>query len=93
MNADQIIPKAKRRMIANHPFHACLLFRLRMEVASVPSMATDGSAIYYNPSWVEKHTVPEIEGVIAHECMHVAYCHHLRRPKWCSLKVWNEATD
>lgn len=93
MNANQIIPKAKRRMIASHPFHACLLFRLRMEVANVPSMATDGSAIYYNPSWVEKHTVPEIEGVLAHECMHVAYCHHLRRPKWCSPKVWNEATD
>ena len=92
MNADQIIQKAKARMIVSHPFHACLLFRLRIEVANVPSMATDGSAIYYNPAWVEKHTVREIEGVLAHECMHVAYCHHLRR-NGVDPKVWNEATD
>ena len=75
------IQKARRRMIQEHPFHACLLYRLAIvEAPSVTStMATDGKAIYYNPAWVDTLTVPEVTGVLAHECMHTAFGHHPHR--------------
>lgn len=75
------IKKARQRMIQEHPFHACLLYRLAIvEAPTVTStMATDGKSIYYNPAWIDTITVAEVTGVLAHECMHIAFGHHLRR--------------
>jgi len=55
-------------------------------------MATDGQRIVYNPALVEKLTPAELEGVLAHEVMHLALSHHCRRGER-DAQLWNQATD
>jgi predicted metal-dependent peptidase len=55
-------------------------------------MATDGRRILYNPAFVESLNAAELEGVLAHEVMHVALAHHCRRGERLR-KTWNEAAD
>ena len=88
------IQKAKQRMVQDHPFHACLLYRLNIVEASgqTQTMATDGKSIFFNPAWVDTLTVAEVAGVLAHECMHVAYGHHLRKGDR-DHSIWNQACD
>ena len=93
--AERLIAKSKKRMVRDHPFYTALLYR--MEIVStnqVRTMATDGKHIFYNPDWVVEKTVPEIVFVLAHECAHVAYCHHTRKLIGnYEHKLWNEACD
>ncbi len=88
------IAKARQRMIADHPFYACLLYRLQLveDAANTPTMATDGKSIFFNPAWVDSLTVPEVAGVLAHECAHIGYGHHLRKDGR-DHKLWNQACD
>ena len=88
------IQKAKQRMVQDHPFHACLLYRLNIAEAAgqTQTMATDGKSIFFNPAWVDGLTVAEVAGVLAHECMHVAYGHHLRKGDR-DHSLWNQACD
>ena len=80
MDAEKIIKAARKRLIRGHPFHACMSYQLKFTAtASVPAMATDGKHIYYNRGWVEQQSIPQAEGVIAHEIMHVTGYHHLRK--------------
>lgn len=54
--------------------------RLKMEPSdAVPTVATDGTRLMYNPAFVA--TLPDVElaGVMAHEVMHCALCHPYRR--------------
>jgi hypothetical protein len=55
-------------------------------------MATDGRRLVYNPAFVEKLAPAELEGVLAHEVMHVALAHHCRRGER-DTELWNRAAD
>jgi len=45
------IQKARTTLLLDHPFFGSLLFRLKgREHRSIPTMATDGVSLYYNPS-------------------------------------------
>ena len=93
MDAEKIIKAARKRLIRGHPFHACMSYQLKFTAtASVPAMATDGRHIYYNRGWVEQQSIPQAEGVIAHEIMHVAGYHHLRKGSR-DHALWNIACD
>ena len=61
-------------------------------MSGLPTMATDGRRLVYNPEFVAQLTPAELEGVIAHEVMHVALAHHCRRGDR-ELQLWNEAAD
>lgn len=56
------------------------------------TMATNGSAIWYNPRFVEILPDEELEGVLAHEVCHVAGLHPYRRGDR-QPAAWNIATD
>ena len=93
MDAEKIIQTARKRLIRGHPFHACMSFQLKFTATdSVPAIATDGKHIYYNRGWVEQQNIPQTEGVIAHEIMHVTGFHHLRRGAR-DHALWNIACD
>ena len=48
------IQKARTALVLDHPFFGSLLFRLKdCECRSIPTMATDGLSLYYNPDFVE----------------------------------------
>jgi predicted metal-dependent peptidase len=87
------IQKARTSLILDHPFFGSLLFRLKgRECRSVTTMATDGVSLYYNPDFVETLNAATLAGTLAHEVMHPALHHHVRR-SGRDPKRWNVACD
>ncbi len=78
---------------ARSAFFACLALRLKPVPSwDVPTMATDGRSLEYNPSFVAGLAADELLGVVAHEAMHCALGHHARRGAR-DLSRWNVACD
>ena len=87
------IQKARTTLLLDHPFFGSLLFRLKgRESRSIPTMATDGVSLYYNPEFVDTLNSATLAGVLAHEVLHPALQHHMRRSGRDSRR-WNEACD
>lgn len=88
-----IIAKAKTNLIVNHPFFATILLSMPMiQDDSIPTMGVNGEDIRYNKSFVESLTLKELVFVLAHEVMHCAFQHMLRRGHRNPAK-WNIAAD
>ena len=87
------IQKARTVLVLDHPFFGSLLFRLKgRECRSIQTMATDGLSLYYNPDFVETLNAATLAGTLAHEVMHPALHHHVRR-SGRDPKRWNMACD
>lgn len=87
------IQKARTALVLDHPFFGSLLFRLKgHECRSIQTMATDGVSLYYNPDFVETLNAATLAGTLAHEVMHPALHHHVRR-SGRDPKRWNMACD
>jgi predicted metal-dependent peptidase len=87
------IQKARTALVLDHPFFGSLLFRLKgRESRSIKTMATDGVSLYWNAEFVETLNAATLAGTLAHEVMHPALHHHVRR-SGCDPKRWNEACD
>jgi predicted metal-dependent peptidase len=59
---------------------------------AVPTLATDGRHIVYDPAFVNSLQPAELEAVLAHEVLHCALGHHCRRGQR-DPGLWNEAAD
>ena len=93
VNPEEKLCRARTQLLLNQPFFGTLCLRLKLVAMSgLPTMATDGRRLVYNPEFVAELTPAELEGVIAHEVMHVALAHHCRRGDR-ELQLWNEAAD
>jgi predicted metal-dependent peptidase len=89
----QRIQKARTTLLLDHPFFGSLLYRLKdRESRAVKTMATDGVSLLWNPEFVETLTAATLAGTLAHEVMHPALHHHLRR-SGRDPKRWNVACD
>jgi predicted metal-dependent peptidase len=87
------IQKARTALVLDHPFFGSLLFRLKdCECQSIQTMATDGVSLYYNPEFVATLNAATLAGTLAHEVMHPALHHHVRR-SGRDPKQWNMACD
>ena len=87
------IRKARTALLLDHPFFGSLLFRLKSEEdRAIPTMATNGVVLRYNPVFVDTLNAATLAGVLAHEVMHPALKHHTRRAKR-DPRRWNEACD
>lgn len=92
------ITKAKTKLVLKHPFFSiialAMIFRNAGEdgMHSIKTMATDAKHIWWNEEFVDKWTVLEICGVIAHEVLHVVFFHCFRRGNRNPL-LWNIACD
>src|SRR5947209_6324228 len=80
-------------LILHHPFIATPLLRLKL----VPdprrdTAAVDGRSIFYNEDFVDGLTFEKTIFLLAHEVLHVALAHHLRRGDR-HKKGWNAAAD
>lgn len=85
--------KARTTLLLDHPFFGTLLFRLGARPrSSIPTMATDGVSLFYNPEFVGTLNAAELAGVLAHEVMHPALQHHTRRGERDQSR-WNMACD
>jgi predicted metal-dependent peptidase len=87
------IQKARTALLLDHPFFGSLLYRLKdRESRAVKTMATDGISLLWNPEFVGTLTTATLAGTLAHEVMHPALHHHLRR-SGRDPKRWNIACD
>lgn len=74
-------------------FFATIAMRLKMVAATdLPTAATDGRQIRYNPEFICGLSRAEAVGLIAHEVMHISNAHHARMGER-DPKTWNIAAD
>jgi predicted metal-dependent peptidase len=88
----QKLTRARVQLLLGQPFFGTLSLRLKLISGSLPTMATDGSRIVYNPAFVDELKPAELEGTLAHEVLHCALAHQCRRGNR-DPELWNEAAD
>ena len=89
----QLIAKAKAGLIIDQPFFATILLGLTMTPdESIPTMATNGESIRFNPKWTESLTLAEVTFVLAHETLHCIF-QHMHRREDRNANRWNIAAD
>src|SRR5215831_2864367 len=91
-NLQRKLTRARTQLLLTQPFFGTLCLRLKVMAGRVPTMATDGRRILYDPVFVDSLQSAELEAVLAHEVMHCALGHHCRRGQR-DPRLWNEAAD
>jgi predicted metal-dependent peptidase len=86
------LTRARTQLLLSQPFFGTLCLRLKLVTGAVPTMATDGRRILYDPAFVNSLQPAELEAVLAHEVLHCALGHHCRRGQR-DPRLWNEAAD
>lgn len=87
------ISKARAGLIIDQPFFASLLLPMPIsESEEIPTFATDGDRIIYNPTWASTLTQDETTFVMAHEVLHCVFDHMGRRESR-NANRWNIAAD
>lgn len=91
--AERKLRKARTDLILRHPFFGCIAMKLKLvEINFIPTAATDGVDLFYNPLWIESLSQAKVLGLMAHEIMHIALG-HIWRVGTRDKKLWNEAAD
>jgi len=87
------LAKAKTSLVLEHPFVGTIALNLPFIFdESVPTAATNGKEIRFNPSFVDELTDDELKFLVAHECFHPMLEHNYRRGGR-DPKRWNIAAD
>ena len=85
--------KAKIELMSRSPFISTIALSLRHIITDKCTTAdVCGTTVRYNPTFIEKQSVIQFAGLMAHECWHVAFQHLARRGNRDPL-VWNAAAD
>lgn len=90
----QAISKARTALLMHLPFYgtAAMSLPVRLETENCDTAYTDGQKIAFNPAFVATLSKHELQGLIAHEVLHVTNLHHVRQ-RWRNARIWNEACD
>src|SRR5579871_6887347 len=92
-NASEKIDRAQTKMLLAYPWWASLYLQARrQETKTIPTMAVDGTYLYYNPAFVDSLSPNELLAVLMHETAHLALLHCYRR-QWRDPMLWNIACD
>lgn len=85
---------ARTRLILDKPFLGALVLRLPMIEAGpwCKTTATDMKNFYYNPAYIDKLSLSQTEFILAHEALHCALTHFVRRGHRIQRK-WDLACD
>jgi predicted metal-dependent peptidase len=87
------LSKAKTSLILESPFIGSVALNMPMTLStSVPTAATNGKRVLYNPDFIEPLTDEELKFLVAHECLHPMLEHNYRRGAR-DPKKWNKAAD
>ncbi len=81
------VVRARTNLLVSNGFFGFLALQLQLvEITEEmvkqgypKTMAVDGKSMFYYPPFVRKCTDRELEGVVAHECMHCCFQHFSRR--------------
>lgn len=94
-NAKERIGNSRARLLLQQPFYGVMLSMMDfIPEGALPTMATDGAKVYYNPIFVMELTEDEVYGVLLHEISHCIYqhCTQKRRLNRAHHR-WNVACD
>ncbi|HEX6825892.1 MAG TPA: VWA-like domain-containing protein [Nitrospiraceae bacterium] len=91
--AANAISKARTQLLTREAFLGTLSLRLLVaERNDIPTMATDGTSLFYNPQFTLSLTNDECIGVVAHEVLHCALG-HIWRLEGRDIELANIAMD
>ena len=96
----QKVREARAGLLRTHPFFGVLALKLAIREAKTPQeiAAIKGTAgvtpqwLMFNPEFIDGLTNAELKGLMAHEVMHLALCHHTREGKR-DAQIFNIACD
>lgn len=87
------LAKAKTSLVLEHPFVGAIALGMPHTYSEVvPTAATNGKRVLYNPKFVSDLTDDQLKFLVAHECMHPMLEHNFRRQSR-DPKKWNMAAD
>lgn len=87
------LDKAKAQLLSKSPFFATLMMGTQViEDKSIPTAATDGRKIFYNPDFFEPLSIDVVQFVLAHELGHMMY-EHVARKGARDHRLFNMAGD
>jgi predicted metal-dependent peptidase len=87
------LAKAKAALILEHPFWGTLAMNMKTIITDeVPTAATDGKRVLFNPDFMGGMSDEELKFIVAHEIGHPMFDHLTRRGARDARK-WNMAAD
>ena len=87
------LSKAKTALILEHPFVGSVAMNMPFTFdSSIPTAATNGKRVLFNPWFCDDLTDEELKFLVAHECLHPMLEHNYRRGERDPRK-WNQAAD
>ena len=91
--ADKAMHTARALLVADHPFFGAMALRLKLlPDSNCRDLWSDGLTMGYNPLFVASLSREKLIGAQAHEILHLACGHHVRRRNR-DPKLWNKACD
>ena len=86
--------RARSRLGSKAPGYAAIVFGMPIiETHRTQTLATDGTSFFFNRAYVQSIIDDELMFGWFHEGGHKILLHHLRRPSWCSARIWNISCD
>lgn len=89
------VETAYNKLGIREPFVAAVMSKIKREVVDdprIPTAATNGAWVKYNPNFTAKCTDPQLFGLVLHESLHVILMHMWRRGQR-HPGLWNYAND
>ena len=87
------LAKAKTSLMLDYPFFGTLVMNMQFNITdAVPTAATDGKQVLFNPEFCDKQNDEELKFLVAHEIAHPMFEHTTRRGERDHYK-WNQAGD
>ena len=91
--ANDFLSKVKIQILMKSTFFSTIMLNSKTTIThSVPTAATDGTDLFFNPTFLLTLTLEQGVGLILHEIMHISLCHPSRRADR-TPKRWNHAAD
>ncbi len=85
--------KARAHLLFSHPFFGSLALKLDLKADSqCANLWTDGKTLAFNPQFISVLSEDQLQAAQAHEILHIACNHHLRR-QGRDENLWNRACD
>ena len=91
--AETALSRARGELLLREPFFGHLLMRLRpLADENCVQLWTDGTTLGFHPAFAAGLPPDRLLGALAHEVLHLACGHHVRRGNR-DAALWNEACD
>lgn len=87
------LSRARSALLLREPFFGWLAMRLHLQAdESCTQLWTDGKTLGFHPAFAATLPLDRLLGALAHEVLHLACGHHIRRGGR-DAALWNEACD